>query len=103
MGSHKRTLQSRLHGQSFQSRIRRRQTLGTRALRLHPRLRPPFLARPSEVHPLRHYPTYWLTVASSKLLPYTKEQIDYLAAYIIPEDVWYVEAFCGRPSPQPKS
>ncbi len=46
-----------------------------------------------------HYPTYWLTVASSKLLPYTKDQIDYLAAYIIPEDVWYVipvEKIAGR-------
>jgi hypothetical protein len=46
-----------------------------------------------------HYPTYWLTVASSKLLPYTKDQIDFLAAYIIPEDVWYVipvEKIAGR-------
>ncbi len=46
-----------------------------------------------------HCPTYWLTVASAKLLPYTKDQIDYLAAYIIPEDVWYIipaEKIAGR-------
>jgi PD-(D/E)XK endonuclease len=46
-----------------------------------------------------YYPTYWLTVASPKLQPYTKDQIDYLAAYIIPEDLWFiipVEKIAGR-------
>ena len=53
-----------------------------------------------------HYPTYWLTVASSKLLPYTKDQIDFLAAYIIPEDVWYVipvEKIAGRKNLDPSA
>ena len=26
----------------------------------------------------------------SDLRPYTKRQIDYLAAYVIPEDIWYI-------------
>ena len=33
---------------------------------------------------------YVVTVASNTLAPYDESQIDYLVAYISPEDVWYV-------------
>jgi hypothetical protein len=33
---------------------------------------------------------YVVTVASSGLAPYDKTQIDFLVAYLVPEDAWYV-------------